>query len=232
MSDYFDVIIAGGSISGLLAAREIAAQGNRSVVVLEEDPEIGTPQHCGGLVSMDGIKNLGVIPAAKMIESKIRQARISSPSYSLDLNTEGQKVIALDRRLLDKQVALQAQRNGVEIRTRCSVRSFSEKRLTVDHNQPDFSQIIKTSEGDFGCRFFIDARGVTSIIQNKRHGILQSAQYEVYASWIENDTVEVQFDSDKYPGFFAWIIPTGDGVGKVGVAGKGINAATALKSYM
>ncbi|MFY9799558.1 MAG: NAD(P)/FAD-dependent oxidoreductase [Candidatus Nitrosopolaris sp.] len=232
MSDYFDVIIAGGSISGLLAAREIAAQGNRSVVVLEEDPEIGTPQHCGGLVSMDGIKNLGVIPAAKMIESKIRQARISSPSYSLDLNTEGQKVIALDRRLLDKQVALQAQRNGVEIRTRCSVRSFSEKRLTVDHNQPDFSQIIKTSEGDFGCRFFIDARGVTSIIQNKRHGILQSAQYEVYASWIENDTVEVQFDSDKYPGFFAWIIPTGDGVGKVGVAGKGINAATALTSYM
>jgi digeranylgeranylglycerophospholipid reductase len=232
MSDYFDVIIAGGSISGLLAAREIAALGNRSVVVFEEDHEIGTPQHCGGLVSMDGIKNLGVIPAPNVIESKIKQAKISSPSHSIDLNAEGQKVIALDRRLLDKQVALQAQRNGAEIRTRCSVRSVSEKKLTLDHNQTDFSQIIKTSEGDFSCKFFIDARGVASIIQNKRHGILQSAQYEVYAPWIENDTVEVQFDSQKYPGFFAWIIPTGDGAGKVGVAGKGINAATALKSYM
>ncbi|MFZ0513234.1 MAG: dehydrogenase, partial [Candidatus Nitrosopolaris sp.] len=108
MSDYFDVIIAGGSISGLLAAREIAALGNRSVVVLEEDPEIGTPQHCGGLVSIDGIKNLGVIPAPNVIESKIKQAKIFSPSHSFNLNTEGQKVIALDRRLLDKQVALQA----------------------------------------------------------------------------------------------------------------------------
>ncbi|NWG35981.1 MAG: dehydrogenase, partial [Nitrososphaera sp.] len=44
--------------------------------------------------------------------------------------------------------------------------------------------------------------------------------------------IEVAFDSEKYPGFFAWIIPTGEGRGKVGVAGKGINAASALKSYM
>jgi geranylgeranyl reductase family protein len=232
MSDYFDVIIAGGSISGLLAAREITAQGNKSVIVLEEDPEIGTPQHCGGLVSMEGIKNLGVIPSSNMIEGKIKQAKISSPSQSLHLNTEGQNIIALDRRLLDKHVALQAQRNGVEIRTRCSVRSVSAKKLKVDNNHPDSNQIIKTSEGDFSCKFFVDARGVASIIQKNRYGILQSAQYEVYASWIDNGKVEVQFDRDKYPGFFAWIIPTGHGVGKVGVAGKGINAATALKSYM
>jgi digeranylgeranylglycerophospholipid reductase len=231
MANYFDVIIAGGSISGLLAAREIGALGNRPVIVLEEDPEIGTPQHCGGLVSIEGLKNLGVIPVPNAIESKIKQAKISSPSHSLVLNTERQKVIALDRRLLDKQVALQAERRGVEIRTRCSVRSVSEK-MTMNHCQADFSQIIKTSEGDFSCKFFIDARGVASIIQSKPHGILQSAQYEVFASWIENDTVEVRFDNRKYPGFFAWIIPTGDGVGKVGVAGKGINAATALKSFM
>jgi len=226
MSDYFDVIIAGGSISGLLAAREITHQGNKSVIVMEEDPEIGTPQHCGGLVSMDGIKNLGVIPTSNMIEGKIKQANIFSPSQSLHLNTEGQNIIAIDRRLLDKHVALQAQRNGVEIRTRCSVRSL------VDHDQQDSSQIIKTSEGDFSCKFFVDARGVASIIQKNRIGVLQSAQYEVYASWIENGKVEVQFDRDRYPGFFAWIIPTGYGVGKVGVAGKGINAANALKSYM
>ena len=227
MSDYFDVIIAGGSISGLLAAREITDQGNKSVIVMEEDPEIGTPQHCGGLVSMDAIKNLGVIPTSNMIEGKIKQANIFSPSQSLHLNTEGQNIIAIDRRLLDKHVALQAQRNGVEIRTRCSVRSVS-----VDHDQQDSSQIIKTSEGDFSCKFFVDARGVASIIQKNRIGVLQSAQYEVYASWIENGKVEVQFDRDRYPGFFAWIIPTGYGVGKVGVAGKGINAANALKSYM
>ena len=60
----------------------------------------------------------------------------------------------------------------------------------------------------------------------------QSAQYEVYASWIERDTIEVKFDSERYPGFFAWIIPTGRGKAKVGVAGKSINPANALESYM
>ena len=42
----YDVVIAGGSISGLLTAREIARNGN-SVLVLEENFEIGTPDHCG-----------------------------------------------------------------------------------------------------------------------------------------------------------------------------------------
>ena len=79
MSDYYDVIVAGGSISGLLAAREIAAAG-LSVAVLEEDTEIGTPEHCGGLVSIGGIQNLGIIPSSKAIENKIRYAKIFSPS--------------------------------------------------------------------------------------------------------------------------------------------------------
>ncbi|MDQ3847980.1 MAG: FAD-binding protein, partial [Thermoproteota archaeon] len=57
---HYDVVIAGGSISGLLAAREIAS-GGLSVLVLEEDSEIGTPEHCGGLVSVSGIQNLGVV---------------------------------------------------------------------------------------------------------------------------------------------------------------------------
>jgi flavin-dependent dehydrogenase len=42
----------------------------------------------------------------------------------------------------------------------------------------------------------------------------------------------VTFNSEYYPGFFAWIIPTGQGRGKVGVAGRGINAASALQSYI
>ncbi|MGI0024867.1 MAG: NAD(P)-binding protein, partial [Nitrososphaera sp.] len=40
-------MVAGGSVSGLLAAREIASSG-ASVAVIEEDAEIGTPEHCGG----------------------------------------------------------------------------------------------------------------------------------------------------------------------------------------
>jgi flavin-dependent dehydrogenase len=91
---------------------------------------------------------------------------------------------------------------------------------------------VRTSEGDVSARYLVDARGVASIISRNRGGVLQSAQYEVYAPWIEQETIEVAFDSRLYPGFFAWVIPTGQGVGKVGAAGRGINAASALGSYI
>ena len=219
----FDVVVAGGSISGLLAAREAALAG-LSVAVLEEDAEIGTPEHCGGLVSMEGIRNLGIIPDSVAIEnSRVKKARILSPSRGFEISAEKQKVVVLDRRALDKQAALQAQRAGAEIRVKCSMRSLSSD---------SDSCTVRTSEGDLTCDYFVDARGVASIIGRNREGVLSSAQYEVYAPWIERDTIEVAFDSVRYPGFFAWIIPTGEGRGKVGGAGKGINAASALKSYM
>ena len=231
MSDYYDVIIAGGSVSGLLAAREVAAKG-LSVIVLEEDTEIGTPEHCGGLVSLDGIQNLGIVPSNNAIQNNIKYAKICSPTKSFELNAEKQKVIVLDRRLFDKQIAFQAQKMGAEIRVRSSVLSVSKIEGTDDIYDDKCSYIIKTSEGRLSCKYFVDARGIGSLIHRNRQGILQSAQYEVYASWIIRDTIEVKFDRDKYPGFFAWIIPTGSEKGKVGVAGRSINAANVLKSYM
>jgi digeranylgeranylglycerophospholipid reductase len=231
MSDCYDVIIAGGSISGLLAAREVAANG-LSVIVLEEDAEIGTPEHCGGLVSLDGIQNLGLVPSANAIQNNIKYAKICSPTKSFELNTEKQKVIVLDRRLFDKQIAFQAQKMGAEIRVRSSVLSVTKNEGTDDIYDDKCSYIVKTSEGRLSCKYFVDARGIGSLIHRNRQGVLQSAQYEVYAPWIMRDTVEVKFDRDKYPGFFAWIIPTGSERGKVGVAGRSINAANVLKSYM
>ena len=222
MPDY-DVVIAGGSISGLLAAREIAA-GGLSVAVLEEDAEIGTPEHCGGLVSISGIQNLGIVPDIDTIENnRIAYAKIFSPSSCFEIRAERQKVIVLDRRKFDKQIAFQAQKKGAEIRVKCSMRSFGKEGSDY---------VVKTSEGNFSCNFFVDARGIASIINTNRDGVLHSAQYEVYASWIEPHTIEVVFNSQQYPGFFAWIIPTGRGRGKVGVAGRRINAASALQTYI
>jgi digeranylgeranylglycerophospholipid reductase len=223
MLDY-DVLIAGGSVSGLLAACEIAA-GGLSVAVLEEDAEIGTPEHCGGLVSIAGICNLGIVPDANTIENdKIARAKIFSPSSCFEVNAEKQGVMVLDRRAFDKQIAFQAQKKGAEIRVKCSMRSFVK--------EDSLEYLVKTSEGDLRCKYFVDARGVSSIISRSREGILQSAQYELYAPWIERDTIEVALDSERYPGFFAWIIPTDQGRGKVGAAGRGINAASALHSYI
>jgi geranylgeranyl reductase family protein len=229
--DHYDVVIAGGSIAGLLAAREIAYIKNISVMVLEEDPEIGTPEHCGGLVSMEGIEKLGIIPSYDVLDNKIKSAKFFSPSSGFEVKAESQNVIVLNRRAFDKQIAFQAQKMGAEIRVKCSMISISRKDQNKDSNHLS-GHILKTTEGELECDYFIDGRGIVSLLKRSREGILQSAQYEVYAPWIDRDTVEVHFDNQKYPGFFAWIIPTGSGKGKVGVAGRSINAAKVLKSYM
>src|SRR2546428_8791966 len=215
----YDVVVAGGSVAGLLCAREMSSR-NHKVLVIEEDSEIGTPEHCGGVVSVSAIDELGVIPMRSTLDNKIRSAVMVSPSgIKFTLDARPQQVIVLDRREFDKQIAHQAKVNGAEIRVRTSLRE-----ITKDG--------VRTTDGEIKCKIVVDARGVSSLIQKDRTGILQSAQYEVYADWIEKDRIEVYFDQEKFPGFFAWIIPTRRDEAKVGVAGKGINAAVVLESFL
>ena len=215
----YDVVVAGGSVAGLLCAREISSH-NHKVLVIEEDSEIGTPEHCGGVVSISAIDELGIIPMRSTLDNKIRSADIVSPSGTrFTLDARPQQVIVLDRREFDKQIAHQAKINGAEIHVRSSLREIT-------------SDGVRTSDGEIKCKVVVDARGVSSLIQKDRTGILQSAQYEVYADWVNKERIEVYLDQEKYPGFFAWIIPTRRDEAKVGVAGKGINAASVLENFL
>ena len=217
--DKYDVVIAGGSISGLLTAREVAKKGY-SVLVLEEGFEIGTPDHCGGLVSKTALNDLEINPSEKIYDCAINDASIFSPSGKmLEINSKNQQIISVDRRQLDKQAAYQAQKYGAKI-----IVNSSYKEKTKEG--------VSTSIGDIDCKILVDCRGVGALVNNNRNGILLSAQYEVYADWIVNGHVEVYFDQIKYPGFFAWIIPSGNGIGKVGVAGKDINTSKTIEEFL
>jgi len=218
-SMYSDVVIAGGSVAGLICAREIASN-NHSVLVIEEDYEIGTPEHCGGLVSTAGLEELGIIPFRKTFDHLIETAEIHAPNgNSFSINSKKQKVAEISRRELDKQIAHQAQKNGATIKVRTSFQELTDRG-------------VRTSEGEIECKIFVDARGVSSLIHKDRTGILSSAQYEIYADWIKKGKVQVFFDQEKYPGFFAWVIPSDEGKGKVGVAGKGINVVEAIEKFL
>lgn len=212
----YDVVVAGGSIAGLLCARE-AARAGCSVLVLEKSHEIGTPQHCGGLLSRDALDRMGVVPSTSFTGNTISGARLHSPGgIKVDVPVTD-RILEIDRRGLDRYVAEQAQRAGATIRTSVSFRRME-------------GMTAVTTMGDIETGVLADARGIQ--IHARSPHALPAAQCEIHARWIRRGTVEVMLDQRRWPGFFAWIIPSKDGAGKVGVAGRGINPHQTLHQLL
>ena len=220
-SDY-DVIIAGGSLSGLLSARELANHGN-DVLVLEEHSVIGLPEKCDGLVSLNALSSLGIIPNWKIIQNKIIGARLFAPSGEcIQVDSSQLDIVVLNRAKFDKQLSEQAISSGVKI-------DLSNKYIDLKSNE---NLIIRSQNYTQSCKYFIDAMGITSLIQKRKFGIIQAAKYIIEADWFENNKVDLYFNQKLSPGFFTWVIPINDNIAKVGIAGYGINPFAHLDSFL
>jgi len=216
------VVVAGGSVSGLLAARELASRGI-DVTVLEEDEEIGTPEKCGGLVS-SRISEFGLVDVAKVITNKIKRAIIYSPSgASLELDVRRHNISVLDRRALDKQICSQASKAGASV--------IPLERVVKLEHHPDFITVGSRTK-NINCDLLVDARGRTSLAERDSNGVLPAAQYEVEGPWIDDDTVEVYLNQKETPGFFTWVIPMGNGSARIGAAGIGINGFKVVDKFL
>ncbi|MCP8307263.1 MAG: NAD(P)/FAD-dependent oxidoreductase [archaeon] len=221
MEPDFDVIVAGGGVCGLIAAREIASS-NLSVSVLEEDFEIGIPERCAGLISVKALASLGLFPSRRIINNEIKRAIIHSTLGSkVEVNATNQRVIVLNRREFDRELARTAERNGAFIDLGQRVLDIEDKDGLVK---------VKTAKHERSAKIFVDARGLSSL--KPEHGILQAAQYDIQGSWFEIDRVEIYLDNRATPGFFKWLIPLNEDTARLGVAGYGINPIEHLDEFI
>lgn len=220
MAPRFDVVVAGGSIAGLTFAAEAAKRG-RSVLVVEEHGEIGEPEKCDGLVSLRGLKRYGHPPKPEVVQNEIASGVIHSPlGKYFAIDATALDVVVLDRSAYDKQVADEARVNGAEIVTGRRASGFLQVQdgVSVDVGQETMT-----------ARYFVDATGPSS---SPRGRILPAAKYELEGDWVRDRIVEVFLDAKRFPGFFAWVIPFGRHVAKVGAAGFGISPFKALDSFL
>lgn len=220
MTDSYDVLVAGGSIAGLTFAAEASMRGAK-VLVAEEHAEIGEPEKCDGLVSLRGLRKYGYPPEDRVIQNRIASAVVHSPSgREAAVSAASLEVVVLDRSEFDKQAARMAADKGAEIRTGVRVASALEKDGAVQADVGG-SRVIS--------KYYVDATGPSS---NQRRGILPAAKYELEGDWVRERVVEVFMNADLYPGFFAWVIPYGKHLAKVGAAGYGINPFRALDGFL
>ena len=220
MGTDFDVVVAGGSIAGLAFAAEAAKRGVR-VLVIEEHQEIGEPEKCDGLVSLRVLRRYGFSPDKNVVQNEISTGLIHSPGGNeVAINAAALDVVVLDRSEYDKQVAEKARASGARIQTGARVTGSQERGDGVE---------VRVGSDVHTAKYYVDATGPAS---SPRRGIIPAAKYEIKAEWVKEHVVEVYIDAEKYPGFFAWVIPCGPNLAKVGVAGRGLSPYIALDYFL
>lgn len=216
-----DIIIIGGGPVGLLSAIEAAKKG-LSPLILEEHREIGVPDHCAGLVSVKGMRKLGIKGFENSILNKVKNAIIHSPSdFKLQLIRENTQAYVFNREKLDKWLSNIANSLGVEIKLKSKVLKIKRKNKKI---------IVYTNKEKHVCHVVIIAWGAKH--KPGKYGVLPALQYELKkADLTSSDTVELFF-TNMAPDFFVWLIPTGDRKVRIGVATRFIKPKTILTYFI
>ena len=217
--DETEILVVGAGPAGLIAAREAAEKG-AEVTVLEEHSEIGIPCHCAGLLSVRGLKAIGVPGEGSFLQNMVRGARFFSPS-GLSFTVEKDEAIAcvVDRSLFDKSLARQATEAGAQIRLQSRVRRIRRVKAGI---------VALGEQESAKAKILIDAEGASSGIVRaaglkplNRDCILPGLQFDLRGVALDPDYVEIHVGRRVAPDFFAWVIPLSEDSVRVGLACKG-----------
>lgn len=227
-----DVAIVGAGPSGLIAARETSARGIK-VVIFEEHKNIGLPCHCAGLLSIGGLGQIKMPSSGvRYIQNRVRGARFFSPS-NLSFTVERKDYVAcvVDRHLFDKFLAEQASKGGSEIRLGSRVKAVKYNGgrwiLNVERHKTLRAKILIDAEG--ASPRILEMTGLKPI---KRGSLLRGLNVDLTGIEVDPDYVEVHFDRNIAPGFFAWVIPLDDESARIGLACKSFSPYKQLLKFV
>lgn len=210
MSTYSaDVVVVGASACGSLAARA-AAQNGASVLMIEEDSLPGKFHKCSGLYSKRGLHSLSV-DYGDFLVNEIKGANIHAGKHVFTVSKKDTIALVLDRQRLDEALCREAVDAGAELKTGQRI----TKRISAG---------IASDKNEFSFRYLIGADGVNSAIAylykfppigNGNIAMCYEAEYD-NCNISDDDKVDVFLDSKLFPGFFGWIIPSGEKKARIG----------------
>lgn len=212
MHTHYDVVIVGGGPAGSTAAVELARRGWRTALV-EEHAEIGSPVNCSGVISVEAFERYG-LPAA-LVRHTMRTVEFHSPrGRRFKFDPRGPLAYALDRTAMDRELAWRARGAGVEL--------VLGRRVVRVLRGASHAEVELEGEGArcFKTRAVVLATGagvplVRSLDLGSYPGWVLGVQTQVLLSSAEN--VEIYLGKEWAPAGFAWIIPLGEGMAKVGL---------------
>jgi geranylgeranyl reductase family protein len=207
-----DVIVVGAGPVGSHIAYRLANLGY-SVAVFEEHKTIGQPVQCTGIIGRECVERYDIPSDVVLTESK--SAKFFGPSGKyLSLTKDEVQAYIVDRTAMDQWLALKAQNAGAQYYLSSRVidvrKNDTKVVLDVEHNGESTS---------FEARALVIASGFGTKLPYKlglgKFGDwIAGSQMEVETRGV--DEVEVYCSQDIAPGFFGWLVPTGN---KMALAG-------------
>ena len=212
---HWDVVIVGAGPAGGRVATHIAERGH-SVLLLEEHEEIGRPFQCAGLVTPNAMKEVGLFHS---ILEEVDGALIHGPSGTLvPVGTEGKvRTYVVCRKIFDQGVVKQSLEAGADIWLNSKPVDANVHDDHVDLTISRKGEIINIS-----ASLLIGCDGAHSWTRRhfkmgKPKELMIGFQAEVVGYEGRDRWLEMFSGSEIAPGFFAWVIPSGNGSHRIGL---------------
>jgi digeranylgeranylglycerophospholipid reductase len=201
-----DIAIVGGGPIGSRVASQTAGMGYK-VAVFEKKSEIGQKLCCTGIVSLECLKRFA-IPETVLCNYISSVNLVSPAAVAIRISKEEPQACVLDRSALDLKLASQAKAKGAVYYLNSQVEDLSfspDKAVIKVNNQSNISnieaQIVVICAGF--CSPLIQKLGLGRIDY-----LTTGVQTEIES--LSLDGVEIIFDQELAPGYFAWLVPTKD----------------------
>jgi digeranylgeranylglycerophospholipid reductase len=216
-NEVYDTVVVGAGPSGSAVARWIGEKGF-SVLLVEEDQQVGYPNHCAGLVTPRTLGLADLDGQDGLVENQFLGATINSTSGS-EYAIGGDRVhaLAIDRPKLDAKLAAEAQEAGVHLllRTRASHFERLSDGVRVHLQNEHRGEVVQT-------RLLIGADGARSRVSRWAQlpgpdEVVRALNVHVRLPTPSPDFVEVFVGEHLAPGWFAWVIPLGEGQARLGI---------------
>ena len=211
---YQVVIIGAGPVGGRLAT-ELALRGI-STLMVEEHAEIGRPFQCAGLVNPPAMERVNL---QDTILQNVDGALIHSPSgIMVPVGKDGRtRTHVVCRKRFDQGVVAQAMSAGAHLWLLSKPIKANVSNECVDIKIEREGEII-----DIKCDLLIGADGAHSWTRRyfklgRPKEMMIGFQADVSGLTGKDNWLEMYTGKDVAPGFFAWVIPTGDNTHRIGV---------------
>jgi digeranylgeranylglycerophospholipid reductase len=206
----YEAIVAGGGPAGLSVAEAIASRG-RSVLVLEQNHEIGSPIRTSGGSFVSEMQALGI---PSRLYHPIQRVRFISPNNSAVFDYDAPALCVMDVRAVFQYLAERAVAAGAHLRLGTAAMAPVMNGDAVTG--------VRTRTSTLTARVLIDATGYRSSLLKqvdtpgfRRFGV--GAEYDLFAPHCDQTEAILVVGNHFAPSGYGWIFPWGRGRVRVGV---------------